>query len=162
MMLRQSHTQADLAQRVGEIRHELYGAHGGPLLAEALRLPYRTWRNSEAGVTIPALVILRFLAISGANPLWLLRARARSTVSGAEIRRPPQPSPKKWGEECPGGSLRLGERRRRPAFPPRDDERHRVVIAAHEREPRIEGWRGSRRAAPSQGLPVHSLSRRSS
>ena len=73
MMLRQSHTQADLAQRVGEIRHEWYGAHGGPLLAEALRLPYRTWRNYEAGVTIPALVILRFIEISGANPLWLLR-----------------------------------------------------------------------------------------
>jgi hypothetical protein len=73
MMLRQSHTQADLAQRVGEIRHELYGEHGGPLLAEALRLPYRAWMNYEAGVTIPAVVILRFLAISGASPLWLLR-----------------------------------------------------------------------------------------
>jgi hypothetical protein len=60
MMLRQSHTQADLAQRVDEIRHELYGAHVGPLLAEALRLPDRTWRNDEAGVTIPAFVILRF------------------------------------------------------------------------------------------------------
>jgi hypothetical protein len=72
-MLRQSHTQADLAQRVGEIRHELYGEHGGPLLAEGLRLPYRTWRNYEAGVTIPAVVILNFIEISGANPLWLLR-----------------------------------------------------------------------------------------
>jgi hypothetical protein len=29
--------------------------------------------NYEAGVTIPALVILRFIVISGANPTWLLR-----------------------------------------------------------------------------------------
>ena len=27
------------------VRVELYGEHGGPLLAEALRLPFRTWAN---------------------------------------------------------------------------------------------------------------------
>ena len=32
---------AALARRVREIRSELYGEHGGPLLAEALHLPYR-------------------------------------------------------------------------------------------------------------------------
>ncbi|MBX6316109.1 MAG: helix-turn-helix transcriptional regulator [Isosphaeraceae bacterium] len=64
--------KCDLSRRVREIREELYGEHGGPLLAEALRLPFRTWLNYESGVTIPALVILRFLEVTGASPRWLL------------------------------------------------------------------------------------------
>jgi hypothetical protein len=64
--------QATLARRVREVREELFGAGGVPLLAEALDLPARTWSNYEAGVTIPATVILRFLEISGASPHWLL------------------------------------------------------------------------------------------
>src|SRR5262245_9293469 len=62
-----------LAARVREIRLEQYGEHGGPLLADALGLPFRTWWNYEAGVTIPAPVILRFIEVTGASPEWLLR-----------------------------------------------------------------------------------------
>lgn len=62
----------DLAYRVREVREELYGVNGGPLLAEALRLPYRTWFNYEAGCTIPAQVILRFIEVTRADPHWLL------------------------------------------------------------------------------------------
>ena len=62
----------DLASRVREVRENLYGANGGPLLAEALRLPYRTWTNYESGCTIPAQVILRFIEITRADPHWLL------------------------------------------------------------------------------------------
>ena len=61
-----------LAQRVYEVRLERYGEHGGPTLAHALDLPLRTWMNYETGVTIPALVILRFIQITGASPEWLL------------------------------------------------------------------------------------------
>ena len=61
-----------LARRVREVRRELFGEHGGPLLAEALRLPHRTWLHYESGVTIPAEVILRFIVATGANPGWLL------------------------------------------------------------------------------------------
>jgi hypothetical protein len=50
----------------------LFGEHGGPRLAEAFHLPYRTWMNYESGVTIPALLILRLIEISGASPHWLL------------------------------------------------------------------------------------------
>jgi hypothetical protein len=64
--------RSDLARRVGEIRRELYGAHGGPLLARALGLPHRTWHNYESGVMIPGLVILRFIHVTGASPEWLL------------------------------------------------------------------------------------------
>lgn len=61
-----------LAERIREVRHDLYGAHGGPLLAEALRLPFRTWMNYEMGCTIPAQVILRFIEVTRAHPHWLL------------------------------------------------------------------------------------------
>jgi hypothetical protein len=60
-----------LARRVREIRVERFGEVGGPLLSETLGLPERTWANYESGVTIPALVILRFVELTGVNPRWL-------------------------------------------------------------------------------------------
>ncbi len=63
--------KGDLARRVREIRLELYGEHGGPLLATELGLPFRTWHNYETGCTIPAQTILRFIEVTGANPSWL-------------------------------------------------------------------------------------------
>jgi len=60
-----------LAGRVREIRREIYGESGAPMLAEDLALPARTWVNYESGVIIPATVILHFLEVTGANPGWL-------------------------------------------------------------------------------------------
>lgn len=65
-------TKQALTQRVREVREDLYGEHGGPLLAASLGLPYRTWFNYELGSTIPAEVILRFIVATGASPHWLL------------------------------------------------------------------------------------------
>jgi hypothetical protein len=73
MMLRQNHSHAGLARRLREIREEVFGEEGVPLLAEALRRPAIIWRSYEAGANIPAAVLLRFIEISGASPLWLLR-----------------------------------------------------------------------------------------
>jgi len=64
--------KSGLATRVREVREDLFGEHGGPALAEALRLPFRTWRNYESGCTIPAQVILRFIELTHAHPHWLL------------------------------------------------------------------------------------------
>jgi hypothetical protein len=89
----------DLAGRVRQIRRDLYGESGGPVLAEALGVPARTWRNYESGVIIPATVLLRFLGVTGADPAWLL------TGEGDAYRAPATPG-------------------RRPAHPP-----HRVVGA---------------------------------
>jgi hypothetical protein len=61
-----------LATRVRVIREDLYGLHGGPCLAEGLRVPFRTWVEYESGETIPALIILRFIEVTSANPHWLL------------------------------------------------------------------------------------------
>ena len=67
-----------LARRIREIRVERFGEGGGTLLAEILGLPERTWHNYESGVTIPALVILRFIEVTGADPRWLLTGRGKS------------------------------------------------------------------------------------
>ena len=64
-----------LAERVREIRIDLYGRNGGPVLAEALEVPFRTLHNYENGCTIPAQTILRFIEVTGAHPHWLLTGR---------------------------------------------------------------------------------------
>ncbi len=72
---------ADLAVRVREIRLNLYGEDGGPKLAGELGLPARTWANYESGVAMPAMAILRFIAITGASPGWLLDGTGDAGVS---------------------------------------------------------------------------------
>lgn len=61
-----------LGRRVSAIRREAFGDAGVPCLAERLGLPVRTWSNYEAGVVIPAPVLLKFIAVTGASPEWLL------------------------------------------------------------------------------------------
>ena len=61
-----------LAQRVREVRLELYGENGGPMLASELKIPYRNWVRYESGGTMPGPAMLRFLELTGANPHWLL------------------------------------------------------------------------------------------
>ncbi len=77
-----------LARRIREIRVEQFGECGGALLAEILGLPERTWHNYESGVTIPALVMLRFIEATGADPRWLLtgQGKRRSTAIAPEPR----------------------------------------------------------------------------
>jgi hypothetical protein len=72
MMLQQRTEKSVLARRIREVREELFGQDGGPLLAQVMELPDRTWRNYEVGVTIPATVILGFILVCGVNPRWLL------------------------------------------------------------------------------------------
>jgi hypothetical protein len=71
----------DLALRVREIREELYGEHGGPLLAAALKIPFRTWHDYERGRTIPAHSILRFIEVTDADPHWLLTGEGERYLS---------------------------------------------------------------------------------
>lgn len=73
-----------LADRVRMVRCDLFGTHGGPLLAEALKLPFRTWVNYEAGCTMPAQVILRFIEVTRAHPHWLLTGEGSRYLDPAE------------------------------------------------------------------------------
>ena len=98
----QARSKAAIAGRLRLIRSDLFGEQGGRELARQLGIPSRTWLNYESGVTIPGDVLLRFLVISNAEPLWLLdgegpqyRAREPRTVAA---RNP-------WG---PGASPEVG------------------------------------------------------
>ncbi len=61
-----------VAERLRDLRSELYGDRGGPELARGLGLPVRTWYNYEGGVTVPAEVILRLIEITQVEATWLL------------------------------------------------------------------------------------------
>ena len=74
-MRRHTNSHFSLAGRIREVRRELYGESGAPMLAAELDLPARTWLNYESGVVIPATVILRLISVTGANPTWLLTGR---------------------------------------------------------------------------------------
>lgn len=81
--------EATLARRLREVREELFGEDGVPLLAEALHLPPVIWVSYEAGANIPARVLLRFAEISGSSLLWLLTGRLGAPRSGAAPEFPP-------------------------------------------------------------------------
>ena len=67
-----SAVKSGLAERVRAVRQDLFGVHGGPVLAAQLGLPFRTWYNYEMGCTIPAQVMLLFIEVTHAQPHWLL------------------------------------------------------------------------------------------
>jgi hypothetical protein len=70
-----TNARLELAQRVRAVRVEVYGEHGAAFLAKQLNLPVRTWLNFETGVAITAEIILQFMALTNANPNWLLRGK---------------------------------------------------------------------------------------
>jgi transcriptional regulator with XRE-family HTH domain len=61
-----------IAARVRQILRDFYGEDGVEKLAGALGVPAETWRNYERGVTMPAELLLAFMALTGADPNWLL------------------------------------------------------------------------------------------
>jgi hypothetical protein len=63
---------AELAQRLREIREDLYGGYGSRFLADALEIPLQTWLNYESGVVMPAEIVLQLIVMASVNPHWLL------------------------------------------------------------------------------------------
>jgi hypothetical protein len=64
-----------LAERLREIRKDMYGDQGGQSLADALAIPLGTWLNYESGVVMPASVVLKLIALASVNPHWLLNGQ---------------------------------------------------------------------------------------
>jgi hypothetical protein len=79
--------KSELARRIRKVRHDRFGEHGGPLMADALRLPVRTWLSYEGGGAIPGTVLLHFIDLTGVHPHWLL------TGEGAVYLGSPEPAP---------------------------------------------------------------------
>jgi hypothetical protein len=65
----------DLTRRLKMIRVDIYGRLGGPFVAKALNVPFRTWKSYEAGAPMPCELLLRFIDLTGANPHWLLTGK---------------------------------------------------------------------------------------
>ena len=70
-----------------------YGESGGPAQAEELGLIADTWANYESSVVVPASVMLRFIAATGANPHGLLTGQGQRYRAGrtTQIRSPAAP-----------------------------------------------------------------------
>ncbi len=65
-----------LARRLRSVRRERFGDDGVPELAALLEIPPETWENYEAGVLVPATILLAFIAETGVSPHWLLTGKA--------------------------------------------------------------------------------------
>lgn len=79
-MQRHGDARMALARRVREIRSELFGERGGPILAAALDLPDRTWSAYEADVAMPVPILLRFIVVCGVDPHWLLTGEGEKST----------------------------------------------------------------------------------
>jgi hypothetical protein len=77
---------AAISTQLRQVREDLFGEHGAPVLAEALGIPARTWLNYEAGVSIPGSLLLLFIETTGAHPHWLLTGEGDQYLRGSEAR----------------------------------------------------------------------------
>ncbi len=76
-----------LAERLASLRQEMFGERGGPEMARRLGIPVRTWYNYEAGVTVPAEVILKIIELTSIEPSWLLHGQGAKFRQGKPERR---------------------------------------------------------------------------
>jgi hypothetical protein len=68
-------TNRDIAARLRDVREDMYGEHGAQFMADALGIAVRTWTNYEAGVVMPAKIVLQVIDTMQVNPSWLLTGR---------------------------------------------------------------------------------------
>jgi hypothetical protein len=67
-----------LGARLRAIRVEVFGEDGIDIISEKLGVAPRTWQSyEEVGEVMPAQTLLRFIELTGADPLWLMRGEGR-------------------------------------------------------------------------------------
>jgi len=74
-----------LANRLANLRLELFGERGGPEMARRLGIPVRTWYNYEGGVTVPAEVVLKIIELTSVEPAWLLNGKGPKFRSSGRV-----------------------------------------------------------------------------
>jgi phage repressor protein C with HTH and peptisase S24 domain len=119
-----------LADRLRTIRVSVYGDCEPEKLAQQMGVPVRTWYSYEAGVRIPAEVLLRFVDLTGVETSWLLHGRGPQFQ--AQRRHPASPRPSFAGN---GGGPSL-ERVFQGNAEPRAPECHDNSEAPGEPDPR--------------------------
>ena len=98
-----------LAERLGDLRLELFGERGGPEMARRLGIPVRTWYNYEGGVTVPAEVVLRIIELTSAEPMWLLHGHGPKFRNARSERRDGEVKPSRTVGAAPRTALQLLE-----------------------------------------------------
>jgi hypothetical protein len=76
-----------LARRLRQVRWDRFGTDGAKELARQLSIPLLTWLNYEAGVTIPAEILLGFIELTGVTPAWLLHGAGSPYVEFLSFRK---------------------------------------------------------------------------
>jgi hypothetical protein len=114
----------DLAERLRLLRHDLYGAHGAPLLAQQLGVAAYEWLAFEAGETPPAEVLERLVATTLVDPIWLLKGVGPRYRKGPPLRWATDAAP----DETPSDLV--------PGYVPRPE----VVSTLVGRHVRVPAW----------------------
>jgi hypothetical protein len=73
----------DLGERLRLVRIEVFGEDGSDVISEQLEVAPGTWDNyEEIGEAMPAQTLLRFIELTGVDPLWLMRGEGRKYRQG--------------------------------------------------------------------------------
>lgn len=75
--------RAAFRSRLVRLRCDRFGDDGVAEMARRLGIPARTWANYERGVTMPDVILLRLLCLTGAEPSWLLSGDAATLPASA-------------------------------------------------------------------------------
>ncbi|SIO55522.1 hypothetical protein SAMN05444166_5105 [Singulisphaera sp. GP187] len=63
-----------MGARLRAVRIEVFGDHGIGIIGARLGVVPTTWQNyEEIGEAMPAQILLRFIELTGVDPLWLMR-----------------------------------------------------------------------------------------
>ena len=118
-----------LAERLAQLRSELYGDRGGPEMARRLGIPVRTWYNYEGGVTVPAEVILKIIELTSVEAVWLLHGEGPKFRSARSERVPAGGTPSVTIGALLRTALQLLEEKNERIRPPSAEGSPEVPIA---------------------------------
>ena len=82
-----------IADRIAEVRRDIYGEADISALVDSLDLPRGTWMNYESGVVMPASVLLRFIDPDRRRATLAPGGRGSEISGPAERARPPAHPP---------------------------------------------------------------------
>jgi hypothetical protein len=74
----------ELADRLRQLRLEIFGEYGAPILARQLGIATRLWLGYETGRTVPATILIRLVEMTPIDAAWLLNGRGpmyRTSIS---------------------------------------------------------------------------------
>jgi hypothetical protein len=81
-----------LGERLRLIRVEAFGEDGAVTLADQLGIPAQAWSQiEESGDRLPAELLLRFVELTKADPIWLIIGVGNKYRGGPDGKLDPEP-----------------------------------------------------------------------